>query len=123
MGNIVLMFVTQGGSVSVEVDNLDNLDWVLEEMGKRGFTMFPAIAMNMGIAKEAPVQASFKNSPADPVDFCPVEGHGSSKKWKDTKEGGHYCGHKVNGSWCGYAENDAGQMRKPPKSMPDYVQF
>lgn len=123
MGSIVLMFVTTGGSVSVEVDSLDNLDWALEEMGKRGFTMFPALILNSGIGKAGYPQVKSDVPLRDNVDFCPVKGHGSTKKWADTKDGGHYCGHKVDGSWCGYKEDQDGEMVKPPKSMPDYIKF
>lgn len=123
MGNIVLMFICKGGSVSVECDNLESMDWVINEMEKRGFKMWPGIISNY-----EPTQKEIDNSHDDErydfepsVKFCPI--HGEKKKWQDTKDGGHYCGEKVDGKWCGYKEDEKGKMVKPPKSKPDYIQF
>lgn len=123
MGNIVLMFICQGGSVSVECDNLDNLDWVIAEMEKRGFKMWPGMLPVLDKPSDAATQSKFTpdDLSAKPVDFCPL--HGSKKKWADTRDGGHYCGEKVNNKWCGYKEDEDGNMTKPPHTKPDYVQF
>lgn len=123
MGKISIMFFCRGGSVNLEADNLENMDWIIAEMEKRGFTMWPGVLFGVDEGEKARENSHDDEWDRDraPVDFCPI--HGKSKKWRDTKDGGHYCGNKVDGSWCGYAENDAGVMRKPPKSMPDYVQF
>lgn len=123
MGKLRMLFTGNGINLELEADHLQELDFYIGKLADRGF--FP-VCWNTTQEKDLErIDKAIENSHYDgedkPVDFCPI--HGSSKKWKDKNDGGHYCGEKVDGKWCGYAENDAGVMRRPPRTMPDYIQF
>ena len=123
MAKLTVMWITVGGSVSTEVENLNDFDWVRAEMEKRGLFLFETSATGSRLPKDNTRElADYQEEEDEEIDFCPK--HGSGKKWADTKDGGHYCGFKnEDNSWCGYKEDEAGRQLKPPKSMPRYVKF
>lgn len=123
MAKLTIMWITMGGSVSTEVDNLDDFDWMRAEMEKRGLFLFETTSEGRLPKNDNTRElADHQEEALQQIDFCPE--HGTKRKWADTKDGGHYCGVKVQGDkWCGYKEDEEGKMLKPPRNMPNYIKF
>lgn len=123
MAKFTMHFVRGVEQLGVEFDGMDEMDALLPKLASRGWVAWGITPSTITYTEKEVKELVSAVQPdlGGEVKFCPI--HGESKKWEDRKDGGFYCGNKVNGKWCGYAETDEGVMRKPPKSMPDYVQF
>lgn len=108
--------------VIVTAENAADLDKVIDDAIARKWVPFFAVPEDTDALFDALISKGTDRDDGEEVDFCPV--HGSRKKWADTRDGGHYCGEKVlDNKWCGYKEDAAGKMLKPPRTLPNYVKF
>jgi len=110
MALAILIGDYRGFITIVSFEGAENIKEAVDRLENLGFQPLP---LNLGAVANFSPTDLLAPSPQSRAPTCPV--HGQEKISVDKRDGGFYCGVKVDNVWCGAKFSVSGQLTRPSK--------